>query len=144
MQAILANVLKYSIETNNISVVNSDDGSVYLIPYDGAFFDDILVSSPQLLVEILEDEDYDTDDFRLVCQFSHIGPDNQFYAQYQLRLGNIVLATETAPMVAKGKTKSNSLLRAAKKCARKIITQESQALKQGMLKTLRTGFEYES
>ena len=146
MHEILSYFLDNSIDTNNISVINSDAASIYFIPYDEAFFDEILANVPQLLSEF-QVTDYGVANdygFYLLCQYSHVGPDNRLYAKYQLRLDGTILATETVPMSNKTRPKPNSLLRAAKKSANKIITQERLALKQGMLKTLRTDFEYES
>lgn len=146
MQNLLYNILDYSIANNSISVVNAENGSVYFIPYDGLFFDEILLAAPQVFVEIENSADGGLDNLRftLLCKFSHVGGDNRFYAQYELQLGNTVLARETVPMILGMRAKPNTLLNSARKCARKIITQEKNALKNHMLKTMRTGREYDS
>lgn len=143
---ILYQILDYSIANNSVSVVNADNGSVYFIPYDGLFFDEILLAAPQGFIELENAiaEEIDNLRFTLLCKFSHVGGDNRFYAQYELQLGNTVLARETVPMIPGMRAKPNTLLNSARKCARKIITQEKNALKNHMLKTMRTGREYDS
>ena len=145
MQAILSDILDHSIKTSNISVVNYDNGSVYFIPYDGVSFDKILDAFSYIQVDPNFDDDVDTLNFTITCQYSHVGPDNRLNAKYELRLGETLLATEYAPVIGKAAPgQQNSLLLSAQKCARKIITQENTALKRSMLKTMRNGSEYES
>lgn len=150
MQVTLSSILDYSIETGSVSVMNYGDCTVYFIPYDGTLFEELLASLPNAAFEseLYSDENSDSLDFSILCQYSHIDADNRLNIKYELRLGDALLATEFASMPNKQSEKKpakpNTLLYSAEKCARKIIIQERQALKQGMLKTLRTGFEYES
>ena len=144
MQAALSYILDYCIETSNISVVNSDAGSIYFIPYDGLFFDEILSVVPYVEFDQNFEEDIDELNFTIACKYSHVGPNNNLYARYELSLGNTVLCSETAKITEKQKTHPFSLLRAAKKCSRKIIFQERLALKRSMVKNVRTGLDYQS
>lgn len=146
MRAILSDILDYSIETNNISVVNDLDGSVYFIPYDGAGFDAILDMAPQIKIKsaLNSDDNIDMFNFTISCQYSHIGPDRNLFAKYELYLGDTLLFAESAPILAKLRAKPRSLLRTARKCANKIIAQERAALQFGMIKTLQTDSVYDS
>lgn len=146
MELLLSDILDYSIVTSNISVVNSDNGSVYFIPYDGTLFDEILEMAPHLVTEIQTSTDDQIDNLRfcLICQYSHVGADNNLYAKYTLQMGDTTLVTEVAPIIKGLTAKPHSLLRAARKCARKMIEQEKLALKQGMIKTFMTNAEHTS
>ena len=144
MQPILSYILDYSIGTQAVSVVNSDKGVVYFVPYDGLFFDEILFISPYVGDNLDEDEMVDSLNFSITCTYSHIDADNFMNAKYELRLGQTLLATEYARIIPKMRSKPNTLLRSARKCARKVITQERLALKNHLIKTFRTDMEHDS
>lgn len=155
MHVAISSILDYSIETSHVSVMNYRDCAIYFIPYDGLLLEELLT-----LISILCPEHADIQStfyknnspenmhFSILCQYSHMDADNQLNAKYELRFCDTLLTTEFEPIAISGKAKSSpkpgTLLYSAKKCAWKIISQERQALKQGMLKTLRTDFEYES
>ena len=141
MKAILSDILDYSIESYTVSIGNSNDTSTYIIPYDGAEIEEILNIVPRIALEpdaTNPDGSIDELYFTLSCRYSHIAPDRNLTAKYELRLEDTLLVTEYAPILSTARPKPNSLLRAAKKCARKIISQERAALKYGMLKTIHT------
>ena len=147
MRADLSYILDYCIETNNISVVNTDLGSVYMIPYDGSFFDELLATIPhEQWIEVAScfNEDIDNLKFTLICGYSHVGADNRLKAKYELSLEDTVLWSEFATISDKKRPGRFSLLRAARKCSAKIIAQERMAMKRSMVKTLRNGKEYDS
>lgn len=147
MQVTLSSILDYSIETSNVSVMNYGDCTVYFIPYDGTLFEELLASLPNAAFEseLYSDENSDSLVFSILCQYSHVGADNRLNIKYELRLGDVLLATEFAPMPNKQSEKKpakpNTLLYSAKKCARKIIIQELTALKYNLVKSVYTGYE---
>lgn len=144
MKPVLSDILDYSIENNNISVINSYDGTVYFIPYDGLGLDALLETIPYIEVNSDDDETTDPFNFTVLCKYSHIGPTNNLNARYELRLGQTLLATEFAPLINNSRAKPQSLLRIARKCARKIIAQERAALKYNTVKTFGIDSEYSS
>ena len=147
MQTTLSRILDYSIDTGFVSVMNYNECTMYFIPYDGILFDELLATMPNAFFEseLYSTNESNTLHFALLCQYSHIGADNHLNIKYTLWLGDALLATEFAPMPnnASEKTtpKSKSLLHSAEKCAKKIIAQETAALKYNMIKSIQTRYE---
>ncbi len=105
--------LNLLIKQNCISVQNSPTETSYMIPYENAMF-------------------------YLDCQFSHT-TDTNLYAQYELYFEEFLFDSEKYPLLgAKNKINNDAkkLHYLARQCSLKIIKQEQEAQKIGMLKNL--------
>lgn len=145
MQTTLSRILDYSIDTGCVSVMNYNECTMYFIPYDGILFDELLATMPDAFFESEIYNESDKLQFAILCQYSHVGADNHLNIKYTLWLGDVLLATEFAPMPNRASekiaVKPNSLLHSAEKCAKKIIAQEMAALKYNMIKSIQTRYE---